>query len=190
MKEIIVGIDEAGRGPLAGRVYAAAVILNPKFIPENLNDSKKINCVQREILYNKIINNSIAYGISFASIEEIENFNILNATIIAMRRALKKIKNKYDIILVDGNYFPFNADEKGKTIIKGDTKIKEIMAASILAKVERDNYMNEMNELYPEYQFYKHKGYPTKLHRELVKKHGPSPIHRKTFKGVKEFYYG
>jgi ribonuclease HII len=188
MKKIIVGIDEAGRGPLAGRVYAAAVILNPQKKILNLQDSKKINCHQREKLYNEIINNSIAYGIDYATIEEIENLNILNATFLAMQRALNNIKNKFDIILVDGNIYPFDQKTTGKAIIKGDSIIPEIMAASILAKVERDNYMIEMDKIYPNYLFSKHKGYPTKLHRELILKFGPSPIHRKTFKGVKEFF--
>lgn len=187
MKKVIVGIDEAGRGPLAGRVYAAAVILNTEVKISNLNDSKKINCIQREIIYNNIINHSLEYGIGYSTIEEIEKYNILNATFIAMKRALNRIKYKFDIILVDGNHFPFD-EEKGKAIIKGDTLIPEIMAASILAKVERDKYMIEMDKKYPEYLFYKHKGYPTKIHRDLIKIHGPSPIHRKTFKGVKEFY--
>ncbi len=188
MKKIIVGIDEAGRGPLAGRVYAAAVILNPQKKILNLNDSKKLNCHQREKLYNEIMINSLAFGIDYATTEEIEKFNILNATFLAMERALNKIRNKFDLILVDGNIYPFNQKITGKAIIKGDTIIPEIMAASILAKVERDNYMFEMDKLYPVYLFSKHKGYPTKLHRELIQKYGPSPIHRKTFKGVKEFF--
>lgn len=189
MKEIIVGIDEAGRGPLAGRVYAAAVILNPQKKILNLNDSKKLNCHQREKLYNEIMKYSLAYGIDYASIEEIEKLNILNASFLAMERALNKIKNKFNMILVDGNIYPFHQNKPGKAIIKGDAIIPEIMAASILAKVERDHYMFEMDKLYPDYLFSKHKGYPTKLHRDLIKKYGPSPIHRKTFKGVKEFYY-
>jgi ribonuclease HII len=188
MKKIIVGIDEAGRGPLAGRVYAAAVILNPNNLISNLNDSKKINCVQREIIYNEIITHSIAYSIEYSTIEEIEKYNILNATFIAMKRALNYIKTKFDIILVDGMHYPFDKEKNGQAIIRGDTLIPEIMAASILAKVERDKYMIEMDKKYPNYMFSKHKGYPTKLHRELISKYGPSPIHRKTFKGVREYY--
>ena len=186
-KEIIVGIDEAGRGPLAGRVYASAVILDPNNTILGLNDSKKLNKKQREKLYNEIINQSIAYGITYATQEEIDEINILQATFLAMRRALKKIDCDYNFILVDGNHFPFSSQYNGQAIIKGDTKIPEIMAASILAKVTRDNYMEEMHKRYPQYQFATHKGYPTFLHRELIKKHGPSPIHRKSFKGVKEF---
>jgi ribonuclease HII len=188
MKKIIVGIDEAGRGPLAGRVYAAAVILDPKKKILNLNDSKKLNCHQRKKLYNEIIINSLDYGIDYSTIDEIEKLNILNATFLAMQRALNKIKKYFDMILVDGNIYPFDQKIDGKAIIKGDSIIPEIMAASILAKVERDNYMIEMDMIYPDYLFSKHKGYPTKLHRELIIKYGPSPIHRKTFKGVKEFF--
>ena len=188
MKKIVVGIDEAGRGPLAGRVYAAAVILNTDINISNLNDSKKINCIQREIIYNDIIKNSIAYSVCYSTIKEIEKYNILNATFIAMNRALYRISYKFDIILVDGKHFPFDNKQNGKAIIKGDTIIPEIMAASILAKVERDRYMIDMDKKYPQYLFAQHKGYPTKLHRDLIKEYGPSPIHRKTFKGVREFY--
>jgi RNase HII (EC 3.1.26.4) len=184
MQKIIVGIDEAGRGPLAGRVYAAAVILNPEKNIENLNDSKKLDHNTRLKLFDQIIKNCISYGIAFAEPEEIDRLNILQATFLAMERALIKINCKFDYVLVDGNIFPFKNRYYGEAIIKGDTKIKEIMAASILAKVERDLYMIEMSKLFPQYNFEKHKGYPTKEHFELIKKFGISPIHRKTFKGV------
>ena len=187
MNEIIVGIDEAGRAPLAGRIYAAAVILKPESSIIGLNDSKKIPQKTRELLYNEIIKKSLAYGIGFAETDEIESINILQATFLAMKRALEKIDHNFHKVLVDGNIYPFKNDYHGEAIIKGDTKIPEIMAASILAKVDRDNYMFDMDRLYPDYQFAKHKGYPTKLHRDLIKKHGPSPIHRRSFKGVKEF---
>jgi len=187
LNKIIVGVDEAGRGPLAGRVYAAAVILNPDKKIKLLNDSKKISVSLRENLYNEIIDKSIAFGVSYATHEEIDDLNILQATFLAMNRALDKIKSNFNYVLVDGNIYPFGLKYNGEAVIKGDTKIHEIMAASILAKVERDRYMHKMDKLYPDYHFYKHKGYPTKLHRELIKKYGPSIIHRKTFKGVREF---
>ena len=187
MNEIIVGIDEAGRAPLAGRVYAAAVILQPECPISGLNDSKKIPHEKRKILYKEIIEKSIAYGVAYAETDEIESINILQATFLAMKRALEKIEHKFHKVLVDGNIYPFKNNYHGEAIIKGDTKIPEIMAASILAKVDRDYYMFDMDKLYPDYQFAKHKGYPTKLHRDLIKKHGPSPIHRRGFKGVKEF---
>ncbi len=181
---IIVGVDEAGRGPLAGRVYAAAVILDPTKKIDGLNDSKKLSEKQREALYYEIKERSV-FGISFATNEEIDKINILNATFLAMRRALEQIKTKFDHIYVDGNIYPFK-EFKGEAVVKGDSKIEAIMAASILAKVERDNHMLEMDKLYPEYQFFKHKGYPTKLHVELLNKHGHSPIHRKSFKYKKD----
>lgn len=183
---IIVGIDEAGRGPLAGAVFAAAVILGPNFKLENLNDSKKLNEKERESLFELITKNALDYSIATASCEEINKLNILNATFLAMQRALEKLSKKYDYVLVDGNIFPFK-NIKGEAIIKGDNKIKEIMAASILAKVARDRYMKEMDKLYPNYKFAQHKGYATELHKRLIKEYGPSPIHRINFKGVKEF---
>ena len=187
MSKLIVGIDEAGRGPLAGRVYAAAVILNNNKQIDNLNDSKKLTEKQREILYKIIIINSLAYGIGYSEHEEIDKLNILQATFLAMKRAINQIKINFNYVLVDGNIYPFKFIYDGEAIIKGDSKIPEIMAASILAKISRDNYMKDMDLIYPQYQFKKHKGYPTLLHRELIIKHGPSPIHRKYFKGVKEF---
>lgn len=187
MNNIIVGIDEAGRGPLAGRVYAAAVILETSNSIKGLNDSKKLSALQREALYEEIINKSLAYSISYASNEEIDQINILKASHLAMKRALTGIETYFDSVLVDGNIYPFEESHKGMAIIKGDSKVPQIMAASILAKVSRDKYMEQMSKLYPQYDFYKHKGYPTLHHRNLVKIYGPSPIHRKTFKGVKEY---
>ena len=177
---IIVGVDEAGRGPLVGRVYAGAVILDDNKKIVGLNDSKKIPHLKREALYDEI-KEKATFGIGYATNEEIDKINILNATFLAMRRAIDAIKIKFDYVYVDGNIYPFK-DLKGEAIIKGDSKIESIMAASILAKVERDRYMMEMDKLYPEYQFSKHKGYPTKLHIELINKYGFSPIHRKSFK--------
>ncbi len=185
MNRIIVGIDEAGRGPLAGRVYAAAVILKDIKI-DGLNDSKKLSELKREKLFDIIIKNSISYSIAYATHEEIDDINILQASILAMRRTLDSIQEEYNYILVDGNKFPFS-QQNGEAIIKGDTKIEEIMAASILAKVSRDRYMLDMHLKYPEYKFNLHKGYPTKEHRQLIAKYGVCEIHRKTFKGVKEY---
>ncbi len=187
MKKTIVGIDEAGRGPLAGPVYAACVILNQNKKIKGLNDSKKLTANQRNELFQVIIEYSSAYGIGYATNEEIDSINILQASFLAMKRALMEIKATYNYILVDGNIYPFNSICDGRAIIKGDTKIEEIMAASILAKVSRDSYMSEVSRIYPEYQFSKHKGYPTHLHKELIKNYGPCLIHRKTFRGVKEF---
>ena len=188
MKQILVGIDEAGRGPLAGRVYAASVILDASKKISGLNDSKKLSHEKRSELYYEIKEKSLSYGIAYCSNEEIDKINILNASFLAMKRSLEKINTSFDYVLVDGNIFPFGIDIKGEAVVKGDSKVEEIMAASILAKVERDLYMEKMNDKYPEYGFEKHKGYPTKLHFELLKKYGPCPIHRKTFKGVKDFF--
>jgi ribonuclease HII len=185
LKEIVVGIDEAGRGPLAGRVYAGAVILDEAKYIDNLTDSKKLSHKERICLYDEIRNKAVSFGVGFASVEEIDRINILQATFLAMRRALDSLNSGYDYVLVDGNVFPFK-NLRGEAIVKGDGKVREIMAASIAAKVERDLYMMEMSKLYPQYEFDKHKGYPTKRHVELLLKYGASPIHRKTFGIVKE----
>ncbi|MCG8570631.1 MAG: ribonuclease HII [Spirochaetes bacterium] len=183
---MILGIDEAGRGPLAGPVYAAAVILNPhKPIPE-LNDSKKLSEKHRKSLYEQIINQAQAYAITYCTPEEIDELNILKATFWAMKKAITQIEDQFEYILIDGNIYPFSSEYPGAAIVKGDSKIPEIMAASILAKVARDRFMISQHDLYPQYQFQQHKGYPTKAHRQLIEKHGPCPIHRKSFKGVKE----
>ncbi|MBQ6893203.1 MAG: ribonuclease HII [Clostridia bacterium] len=176
----VCGVDEAGRGPLAGPVVAAACILPIGCEIDGLNDSKKLSEKKRELLFDEIKEKAIAYSIASASNEEIDKFNILNATMIAMARAIEGLPKKADYAIVDGNCvrnFPVPA----ATIIKGDAKSPSIAAASILAKVTRDRYCMEMDEMYPEYNFKKHKGYPTKEHRELVIKHGPCPLHRKTF---------
>lgn len=186
MDTIIAGVDEAGRGPLAGSVYAAAVILSGVQI-EGLNDSKKLSERKRELLFDEIIKHAAAYAIAYATPEEIDRFNILQATFLAMQRAVEQLKIQPNFIQVDGNKYPPNLKIPGEAIVKGDSKIQEIMAASILAKVSRDRYMMQMAELYPQYNFAKHKGYPTAEHRDAVKQFGASPIHRKTFGGVKEF---
>lgn len=178
--EVICGIDEAGRGPLAGPVYAAAVILPKGHIVEGVNDSKKISEKKRDLLFDKIIDECVCYSIGTASEQEIDEINILQATFLAMRRAVEGLEIKPDIALVDGNKKP-GLDIAELTIVKGDSKSANIAAASIMAKVSRDRYMLEMAEKYPEYQFEKHKGYGTKLHYEMLEKYGISPIHRKTF---------
>ncbi len=183
--EVVCGIDEAGRGPLAGPVYAAAVILPKGHIVEGVNDSKKISEKKRNLLFDKIIDECVCYSIGTASEQEIDEINILQATFLAMRRAVAGLEIKPDIALVDGNKKP-GLDIAEQTIVKGDSKSANIAAASIIAKVSRDRYMLEMSEKYPEYQFEKHKGYGTKLHYEMIEKYGISPIHRKTF--LKKFF--
>ncbi len=178
--EVICGIDEAGRGPLAGPVYAAAVILPKGHIVEGVNDSKKISEKKRDLLFDKIIDECVCYSIGIASEQEIDEINILQATFLAMRRAVAGLEIKPDIALVDGNKKP-GLDIAEQTIVKGDSKSANIATASIIAKVSRDRYMLEMAGKYPEYQFEKHKGYGTKLHYEMLEKYGISPIHRKTF---------
>ncbi len=176
----ICGVDEAGRGPLAGPVVAAACILPIDCEIDGLNDSKKLSEKKRELLFDEIKEKAIAYSIASATNEEIDKFNILNATMLAMVRAIEGLSVKADYAIVDGNCvrnFPIPAT----TIVKGDAKSPSIAAASILAKVTRDRFCLEMDKKYPEYNFKKHKGYPTKEHRELVIKHGPCPLHRKTF---------
>lgn len=177
---VICGIDEAGRGPLAGDVYAAAVIFDEGVFIDGLNDSKKLTEKKREKLFDEIISKAKAYCIATASVEEIEEVNILQATFLAMKRAYEGLGIAADIALIDGNQFP-KLDCEMKTVVKGDSLSASIAAASILAKVSRDRYMTELAEKYPEYRFDKHKGYGTKLHNELILKHGPCPVHRMSF---------
>lgn len=178
--EIVCGVDEAGRGPLAGPVYAAAVILPKGHIIDGVNDSKKLSEKKRNLLFDKIIDECVCYSIGTADVREIDEINILQATFLAMRRAVEGLSVNPDIALIDGNKRPGLAMAEWE-IIKGDAKSANIAAASIIAKVSRDRYMLEMSEKYPEYQFEKHKGYGTKLHYEMIEKYGISPIHRKTF---------
>lgn len=177
---LVCGIDEAGRGPLAGPVYAAAVILPDGLELPGLNDSKKLTEKKREELFSLICEKAVAYGIGCASEQEIDEINILQATYLAMRRAVEELPVPADYALVDGNRMPPLAIP-GETIVKGDASSASIAAASILAKVSRDRVMKMMDEVYPQYQFAKHKGYGTKLHVEMLREYGPSPIHRKTF---------
>lgn len=178
---IIAGVDEAGRGPLAGPVVAAAAILNVDDDFIYLNDSKKVTPKRRDILYGDIMNRTI-YGIGIVSAEEIDEMNILQATYKAMRMAIDKLSKRPEVLLNDAEIIP-GIDESihQEKIIKGDAKSVSIAAASILAKVTRDRYMEELGEKYPEYGFEKHKGYGTKAHIEAIKKYGITPEHRKTF---------
>lgn len=178
--KVICGVDEAGRGPLAGPVYAAAVILPLGLEIDGLNDSKKLTEKKREQLFDVICEKAISYSVGIATEKEIDEINILNATFLAMRRAVEGLEVKPDYALIDGNQHPklSIADE---TIVKGDGKSMSVAAASILAKVSRDRYMLEMAKKYPEYCFEKHKGYGTKLHYEMIEKFGVSEIHRRSF---------
>ncbi|MDD2361883.1 MAG: ribonuclease HII [Oscillospiraceae bacterium] len=179
--QAVCGVDEAGRGPLAGPVFAAAVILDPSDEISELNDSKKLSEVKREALFDTIIKQAIAYSIASASVEEIEQLNILQATLLAMQRAVIGLSVKSDLILIDGNCMPSDLPSKAFTIVKGDALSACIGAASILAKVSRDRFMREMDKKYPVYQFAKHKGYGTALHIQLLHQYGCSPIHRRSF---------
>lgn len=176
----VCGVDEAGRGSLAGPVVAAACILPTDCVIEGLNDSKKLSESKREKLFDQIRACAVSYSIASASNEEIDRLNILNATMLAMARAIEGLTIPADFAIVDGNCvrnFPIPA----MTIVKGDAKSPSIAAASILAKVTRDRYCLEMDMQYPEYNFKKHKGYPTKEHRELLQKYGSCPLHRQSF---------
>ncbi len=177
---MVCGVDEAGRGPLAGDVYAAAVVFDEDVIIEGINDSKKLTAKKREQLYDIIIEKAKAYCIATASIEEIEEINILNAAMLAMKRAVEGLGIVPDIALIDGNKTP-DIDCKAHAVVKGDSTSQSIAAASILAKVARDRYMEELDEKYPQYQFAQHKGYGTKLHYEMLDKYGISAVHRPSF---------
>lgn len=178
--ETICGVDEAGAGPLAGRVYAAAVILPREWDAPYLNDSKKVTEKRRDVLYEKIIGDAVAWSVAWADEKEIDEINILNARMLAMDRAIKGLSVKPDLALIDGNR-SVGIDCPNETVVKGDGKSASIAAASILAKVSRDRYMLDMAKEYPQYAFEKHKGYPTKLHYERLRAYGPCPIHRLTF---------
>lgn len=178
---IFCGTDEAGRGPLAGDVYAAAVILNPDDVIEEINDSKKLSEKKREMLFDVIKEKAVSWCIATASVEEIEEINILNAAMLAMKRAVSGLDVKPEFILVDGNKVPDGLEIKADCLIKGDALSASIGAASILAKVARDRYMKKIALKYPEYGFEKHKGYGTKQHREALLKYGPCPVHRMSF---------
>lgn len=177
----ICGIDEAGRGPLAGPVYVAAVILPRDIEIEGLNDSKKISEKKREILFQKIIDKALAFRIEAVDEQVIDEINILNATMLGMKRAAEGLAIKPDIAYIDGNKCPDLEGIQAEFVIGGDAKSASIAAASILAKVSRDHYMLELAQSYPQYQFERHKGYGTKLHYEMLAKYGISPVHRRSF---------
>jgi ribonuclease HII len=183
--QIVCGIDEAGRGPLAGPVCAAAVVLPKGHIVEGVNDSKKLSEKKREQLFDKIILEAVDYSIATASEKEIDEINILQATFLAMKRAVEGLKIKPDFAMIDGNKEP-SLSIPMQTIVRGDGKSASIACASILAKVTRDRFMLEMAEKYPQYHFEKHKGYGTKLHYQMLDEFGPSPIHRQSF--LKSWY--
>lgn len=178
--KLICGVDEAGRGPLAGPVCAAAVILPRGLEIPGLNDSKKLSEKKREALFEPIRAAALGYGVAFASVEEIEELNILGATFLAMNRAIAQLDPRPELALIDGNRSS-GISLPSRCIIKGDSSCADIAAASVLAKVTRDRYMLEMAERYPQYHFEQHKGYGTKQHYEAIRRYGPSPIHRPSF---------
>lgn len=176
----VCGVDEAGRGPLAGPVFAAAVILPDGLENIGLNDSKKLTEKKRDALFDIITEKAVAWCVASADEKEIDELNILNATFLAMKRAVDGLAVRPDLALIDGNRRP-GTGIREEAIVKGDAKSISIAAASILAKVSRDRYMLELDKKYPEYCFAKHKGYPTALHYEMIKKYGVSPVHRLSF---------
>lgn len=178
----VCGVDEAGRGPLAGPVCAAAVILPPDTVIEGVNDSKKLSEKKREALFDVIREIAVSCCVAFASVEEIESMNILNATMLAMKRAVEGLSVPADFAMIDGNRCPA-LKIPCESIVKGDAKSMSIACASILAKVSRDRLLYQYAEEYPQYQFDKHKGYGTKVHVEALKKYGPCPYHRMSFLG-------
>lgn len=178
--QAVCGVDEAGAGPLAGPVYAAAVILPRGLTLPYLNDSKKVTPRRREILFDQIREQAIAYAIAWADEKEIDAINILNARMLAMDRAIKMLNPAADFALIDGNRNQ-GIELQNEMVVHGDARSASIAAASILAKVSRDRFMVELAEQYPQYAFEKHKGYPTKLHYQLLRQYGPSSVHRKTF---------
>jgi ribonuclease HII len=181
--EIVAGVDEAGRGPLAGPVVAAAVVMTRGTIINGLDDSKKLSAKRREDLFPRIL--EMNHGIGVVGTEIIDKINILQATRLAMKQAVEKLLSSPDILLIDGNQ-KIDYPIEQWAIIKGDAKSCSIAAASVLAKVTRDRIMQDYHQQFPQYEFSRHKGYGTKRHRELIAKHGPCPIHRRTFRGVSE----
>jgi ribonuclease HII len=181
---LIAGVDEAGRGPLAGPVVAAAVILDPEYYIAGIADSKKLSEKKRLRLFDEILSRSLATGIGMCTPAEIDTVNILQASLLAMKRAIVKLQRPWEILLIDGNRkIPDFYSEKQHTLIGGDSKSPSIGAASIIAKTVRDKIMIKYDQKWPEYKFAQHKGYPTKLHREMVQSHGLVRIHRKSFCG-------
>ena len=185
--KLIVGIDEAGRGPLAGPVFAAAVVFDPSYQNEEINDSKKLSEKKREELFLEIKEHALGYGIASVSADEIDEMNIYEATKKCMLDALSQIKIPYDMIITDA--MKLKTDKPLIAMVKGDAQCLNIAAASILAKVSRDHYMEELDKKYPQYGFAKHKGYGTKAHMEAIKQYGPiEHVHRKSYAPIKSFY--
>ncbi len=182
---VVAGVDEVGRGPLAGDVYAAAVILDPKRPISGLADSKKLSPQRRENLYAAVTENATAWAIARATVAEIDRFNILQASLLAMQRAMEMLKVPVDLVLVDGNRLPV-WPYRSEAVVGGDSKVAGIAAASILAKVARDRAMLDLHAEFPQYGLDRHKGYPTKYHLEQLARHGPASIHRKSFGPVKK----
>jgi len=178
---LICGVDEAGRGPLAGPVYAAAVILSPEYPIIGLNDSKKLSEKKREALYDIILEEAVDYCIASASVEEIETYNILGATYLAMSRAVSGLSRSPVLALIDGNRIPPQLTVPAQSVVKGDALSESIAAASILAKVSRDRVLKEMDTQYPQYGFAVHKGYGTAAHTAAIREYGPCPEHRPSF---------
>jgi len=184
-QQLVAGVDEVGRGPLVGNVVTAAVILDPANPIEGLADSKKLSEKKRELLYDEIVEKALAWCVASATPQEIDELNILHATMLAMQRAVLGLAVKPEFVYVDGNRCP-ELPYPSEPVVKGDSKIKEISAASILAKVVRDREMKALDSRFPEYGFAKHKGYPTAAHFEALKKHGPLAEHRRSFRPVRE----
>ena len=178
---VLRGADEAGRGPLCGPVCCAAVVLPADFVCDDINDSKKISEKKRDKLFDIIIENALAYSIEMVSAQEIDQINILNASLTGMKRAVLNLGITPDMVLVDGNKIPKEMPCETRAVVKGDATSMSIAAASILAKVSRDRYMAQLDKEYPQYQLLKHKGYPTKQHYELIAEHGIQPFYRKSF---------
>ncbi len=188
--DMIAGVDEAGRGPLAGPVVSAAVILPHDFFCEGINDSKKLSEKKRNALFPMIMEKAIAVSTGIASHHEIDEINILRASLLSMKRAVENLSDRPgspvpDYLLIDGN-FTLDMEIRQSAIVKGDSKSISIAAASIIAKVTRDAIMKGLHKVYPAYDFIRHKGYPTKDHKQAILRHGPCPVHRLTFRGVKE----
>lgn len=187
---VVCGVDEAGRGPWAGPVVAAAVILDPDEIPTGIHDSKKLNAHKREALYDEIISTSKAYAIAQASVAEIDTLNILHATMLAMQRAVKTLEIAPQVALIDGNRAPTLAGIQVQTIVKGDALSLSIAAASILAKVHRDRLMRELDSVYPMYGFAAHAGYGTQQHQDALRRYGVTVHHRRTYAPIKALLQG
>jgi ribonuclease HII len=180
---LMAGVDEAGRGPLAGPVVAAAVVLDEQQPIAGLADSKKLSAARRERLFDEIRAKALCFCVAQASVEEIDTLNILQATLLAMKRSVAGLRLKPSLVLIDGNRLPV-LDVRAEAIVKGDAKVQAISAASILAKVTRDRYMNEQHHQYPQYGFDRHKGYGTDTHMAALRQHGACPLHRRSFAPV------